>query len=58
MVPASKIQRHYIAVPFETENEDAMKIGYIKLKKTLRSRAGMIYIEKLKHYLGIEKTDN
>ena len=43
----------YIAVPFETEDEDAMEIGYITLKKTLRSKAGNIYIEELKRYLGI-----
>ena len=43
----------YIAVPFETEDEDAMEIGYITLKKTLRSKAGTIYIEELKRYLGI-----
>ena len=48
----------YIAVPFETEDEDAMEIGYITLKKTLRSKAGTIYIEALKRYLGIEKTDS
>ena len=43
----------YIAVPFETDDEDAMEIGYITLKKTLRSKAGTIYIEELKRYLGL-----
>ena len=43
----------YLAVPFETEDEDAMEIGYITLKKTFRSKAGSIYIEELKRYLGI-----
>ncbi len=43
----------YIAVPFETADEDAMEIGYITLKKTLRSKAGTIYIGELKRYLGI-----
>lgn len=41
----------YLAVPFETEEEDSMEIGYITLKKTLRSKAGTIYIEELKRYL-------
>ena len=48
----------YIAVPFHSGDEDAMEIGYITLKKTIRSKAGSIYIEELKRYLGIEKTDN
>lgn len=48
----------YFAVPFETADDDTMEIGYITLKKTLRSRAGTIYIEELKRYLGIEKTDS
>lgn len=43
----------YIAVPFDTEEEGDMEIGYITLKKTLRSKAGTIYIEELKRYLGI-----
>ena len=45
----------YIAVPFETEDEDAMEIGFVTLKKTLRSKAGTIYIEELKRYLGISE---
>ena len=48
----------YLAVPFETEDEDAMEIGIITLKKTLRSKAGTIYIEELKRYLGIENSDS
>lgn len=43
----------YIAVPFETEDEETMEIGYITLKKTLRTKAGTIYVEELKRYLGI-----
>ncbi|MBP0968085.1 MAG: LysR family transcriptional regulator [Oscillospiraceae bacterium] len=43
----------YIAVPFEGDEDDAMEIGYITLKKTLRSKAGTIYIEELKRYLGV-----
>lgn len=43
----------YIAVPFETAEEDAMEIGYITLKKALRSKAGTIYIEELKRYPGL-----
>jgi len=45
----------YIAVPFHSGDEDAMEIGYITLKKTIRSKAGSIYIEELKRYLGIEQ---
>ena len=45
----------YIAVPFYSGDEDAMEIGYITLKKTIRSKAGSIYIEELKRYLGIEQ---
>ena len=48
----------YLAVPFETQDEDAMEIGIITLKKTLRSKAGTIYIEELKRYLGIENSDS
>ena len=43
----------YLAVPFETDDEDAMELGYITLKHTLRSKAGTIYIEELKRYLGL-----
>lgn len=43
----------YLAVPFETDDEDAMVLGYITLKHTLRSKAGTIYIEELKRYLGL-----
>ena len=35
-----------------------MEIGYITLKKTIRSKAGTIYIEELKRYLGIGISDN
>ena len=48
----------YLAVPFAAEDEDAMEIGYITLKKSLRSKAGTIYIEELKRYLGIDISDN
>jgi DNA-binding transcriptional LysR family regulator len=44
-----------IAVPFEGDEDDAMEIGYITLKKTLRSKAGTIYIEELKRYLGVNE---
>ncbi|MBR5722558.1 MAG: LysR family transcriptional regulator [Oscillospiraceae bacterium] len=43
----------YIAVPFEGDEDDAMEIGLVTLKKTLRSKAGTIYIEELKRYLGV-----
>ena len=48
----------YLAVPFAAEDEDAMEIGYITLKKSIRSKAGTIYIEELKRYLGIDISDN
>ena len=48
----------YLAVPFAAEDEDAMEIGYITLKKSIRSKAGTIYIEELKRYLGIDFSDN
>ena len=47
----------YIAVPFEGDEDDAMEIGYITLKKTLRSKAGTIYIEELKRYLGVSERE-
>jgi DNA-binding transcriptional LysR family regulator len=48
----------YLAVPFAAEDEDAMEIGYITLKKSIRSKAGTIYIEELKRYLDIDISDN
>ena len=44
-----------IAVPFDGDEDDAMEIGFITLKKTLRSKAGTIYIEELKRYLGVNE---
>ena len=46
-----------IAVPFDGDEDDAMEIGYITLKKTLRSKAGTIYIEELKRYLGVNESE-
>ena len=45
----------YIAVPFDGDEDDAMEIGFVTLKKTLRSKAGTIYIEELKRYLGVQE---
>ncbi|MBR0140751.1 MAG: LysR family transcriptional regulator [Ruminococcus sp.] len=43
----------YIAVPFETENDELMEIGYITLKNVILSKMAEIYISELKEYLGI-----
>ena len=34
----------YLAVPFAAEDEDAMEIGYITLKKSIRSKAGTLSV--------------
>ena len=44
---------NYIAVPFETENDELMEIGYITLKNVILSKMAEIYISELKEYLGI-----
>ena len=44
----------YIAVPFRDDAQNpnsTMEIGYIVRKKTILSRMGELYIDKLKQYL-------
>ena len=46
----------YTAVPYEPDEEhpgSRMRIGYITKKNIRLSRAGSLYIEELKKYLGV-----
>ena len=44
----------YIAVPFESGNDEVMEIGYITLKNVILSELAETYLAKLKGYLGIQ----
>lgn len=43
----------YIAVPFATEDDDLMEIGYITLKNVILSDMARIYIQEIREYLGL-----
>ncbi len=46
--------RDYLAVPFRDDAQNpnsTMEIGYVVRKKTILSRMGELYIDKLKQYL-------
>lgn len=44
----------YIAVPFETVNDETMEIGYIAVKNIILSKMADIYIQEIKTYLDID----
>lgn len=44
----------YIAVPFESGNDEVMEIGYITLKNVILSELAETYLAKLKGYLSIQ----
>lgn len=41
----------YVAVPFKSDTEEVMEIGYIKLKNMLLSNMAEIYLDEIKKYL-------
>lgn len=41
----------YVAVPFQSETEEIMEIGYIKLKNVILSKMAQIYLDEIKAYL-------